>query len=120
MDRPPSPILTLGGKIFLLDRGDEDSPFPVRVVTPAGTASPRGTWMSVSYDPTTETVEVECFRGTCLLENSLGSQQLKDQQKSGATVESPPTEPLYLDPVEVKDFQGLPEAESGEIPIPAL
>ena len=31
------------GKIFLLDRRDEDSPFPIRVVTPAGTASPRGT-----------------------------------------------------------------------------
>ena len=31
------------GKIFLLDRGDEDSPFPVQVVTPTGTGSPRGT-----------------------------------------------------------------------------
>ena len=103
-----------------MDRGDEDSPFPVQVVTPAGTGSPRGTWMSVSYDPTTATVEVECFRGTCQLENPLGTQLLKDQQKSGATVETPPTEPLYLDPVEVQDFQGLPEAESGEIPIPPL
>lgn len=108
------------GKIFLLDRGDKDSPFPVRVVTPAGTGSPRGTWMSVSYDPTSKTVEVECFRGTCQLENPLGRQLLKDQQKSGATVETAPTEPLYLDPLEVLDFQGLPEAKSGEISIPAL
>lgn len=108
------------GKIFLLDRGEGGSPFPVRVVTPAGTGSPRGTWMSVSYDPTTETVEVQCFRGTCQLENPLGVQLLTEQQKSGATAETAPTEPLYLDPVEVQEFQGLPEAESGEIPVPTL
>ena len=76
--------------------------------------------MNVSYNPTNETVEVECFRGMCRLENPLGTQLLKDQQKGGATVGTPPTEPLYLDPVEVQDFQGLPDDEVGEMPIAVL
>ena len=59
------------GKIFLLDSVDDETSLPIRVVTPAGTGSPRGTWMSVAYDPETEIVEVECFRGTCRLENRL-------------------------------------------------
>jgi len=44
------------GKIFLLDSGADGSALPVRVVTPAGTGSPRGTWMNVAYDPETEIV----------------------------------------------------------------
>jgi len=35
------------GKIFLLDDGIESDSRPLRIVTPAGTASPRGTMMSV-------------------------------------------------------------------------
>ena len=72
------------GKIFLLDSGADGSSLPIQVVTPAGTGSPRGTWMSVAYNPVTEIVEVECFRGACRLENRLGSRLLTDQQKSKA------------------------------------
>ena len=44
------------GKIFLFDEGAREGLSPVKVVTPAGTASPRGTWISVdrhSRDRTT-------------------------------------------------------------------
>ena len=76
--------------------------------------------MNVAYDPETEIVEVECFRGTCRLENRLGTRLLTDQQKSKATIRTAPTEPLYLDPIEVEEFERLPEAKSGEIPVPVL
>ncbi|MCI0859617.1 MAG: hypothetical protein J4N81_12865, partial [Chloroflexi bacterium] len=106
------------GKMFLLDEGFAAGENPVKVVTPAGTASPRGTWMSVGYDPKTGVTEVQCFRGTCELENDLGVQLLTDEQKSTVTAETKPTEPIFLAPVERQIFVELPEAKRGEVPIP--
>ena len=106
------------GKIFLLDEGDQADSRPVKVVTPVGTASPRGTWMSVGYDPDSGVAEVKCFRGICELENDLGIQVLTDEQKSTVTEKTPPTEPVYLTPEESFEFKELPEAKNGEVEIP--
>ncbi len=57
------------GKVFLFDDGDGQADWHTDVVTPAGRASPRGTWLSVSYDPDTGITEVQCFRGSCELSN---------------------------------------------------
>ena len=62
------------GKIFLFDNVADPTGRPFKVVTPAGTASPRGTWMSFSYDPVKKVAELQCFRGTCVLENEFGAQ----------------------------------------------
>jgi hypothetical protein len=38
--------------------------------------------MSLSYDPVLKVTELQCFRGSCLLENDLGSEILFDEQKN--------------------------------------
>ena len=106
------------GKIFLVEQGKDDSVPPVKVVTPAGTASPRGTWLSVEYDPETGEAEVHCFRGICEMENELGSQLLTDNQKSTTTAETAPTEPEAMDEDETLSFTDLPEANTGEVAVP--
>ena len=106
------------GKIFLFDEGSRERLRPVKVVTPAGTASPRGTWMSVEYNPEEGVAEVQCFRGVCELENELGSQLMTDEEKSTATAETPPEEPQLMVQEEKQEFTQLPEARSGEVVVP--
>jgi hypothetical protein len=106
------------GKIFLIDEGFREGRQPVKVVTPAGTASPRGTWMSVKYDPDKGEAEVQCFRGVCELENDLGAQVLIDEEKSTATAKTAPTEPKLMERAETAEFIEIPEAKSGEFPVP--
>ncbi len=106
------------GRVFLFDDGDDPDPRPIKVITPAGTAFPRGTWMSFAHDPVKKEAELQCFRGTCVLENGLGTQVLVDEQKSTATIETPPEEPLVMSAAETKEFEELPEAKTGEVIIP--
>ena len=51
------------GKIFVFDADDGQENRPLHIETPAGTASARGTWMAVEFDPDTGAIEVECLRG---------------------------------------------------------
>ena len=53
------------GKIFILDDGVESDSRPLRIVTPAGTASPRGTMMSVEPAKYLGQSEGNCIRGSC-------------------------------------------------------
>ena len=106
------------GKIFIIEKGVDDGVPLVEVVTPAGTVSPRGTWLSVAYDPETGEAEVQCFRGVCELENELGSRLLTDEQKSTTTAETAPTEPEALDQEETLSFTELPEAKTSEVAVP--
>ena len=106
------------GKIFLIDQGTQEGLRPVEVVTPAGTASPRGTWMSVEYNPDQDVIEVQCFRGVCKLQNQQGTQVLTDEEKSTATTQTAPAEPQLMDQEEKRAFIELPEAESGEVVVP--
>ena len=84
------------GKIFLFDDVSDPTGRPFKVVTPAGTASPRGTWMSISYDPVEQVADLQCFRGTCILENEFGAQVLKDGEKSVVTPVAAPVEPVVM------------------------
>jgi hypothetical protein len=106
------------GKIFILDEGIASDSEPLRIVTPAGTASPRGTWMSVEYDKDTDEAEVDCFRGECELENRFGKKIMKDEQKSKSTKDKEPSDPVFLDEKEKKEFLDLPEVKKKEVRIP--
>ena len=106
------------GTIFLFDDSGDTDPRPIKIITPAGIASPRGTWMKIGYDPVSEETELQCFRGTCVLENDLGTQVLVDEQKSVATTKLPPAEPVEMSEDETQEFVELPEVESGEVVIP--
>ena len=106
------------GKIFLLDDGLLGDRRPFKVVTPAGTASPRGTIWSVEFDPVSGIVEVECFRGICEVANSLGIQSLTDGQRCSATADTAPTPPQPIDQENQTRFARLPEIISGEIQLP--
>ena len=106
------------GKIFILDDGVESDSRPLRIVTPAGTASPRGTMISVEHDKDLGETEVDCFRGICELENQFGKQAMKDEQKSKAKKDEEPKEPVFLDEEEKKEFLELPEVDKGEVVVP--
>ena len=106
------------GKLFIIDEGFRNDRHPLKIVTPAGTASPRGTWLSVEYNPQTGEAEVHCFRGLCELENDLGIQLLTDEQKSTTTAETVPAEPEALIEEETLAFTELPEAKTGEVVLP--
>ena len=112
-------IELIQGKIFLIDQELRDGQQPIQVVTPAGNASPRGTWISVQYDPNEGVMEVQCFRGVCELKNELGTQVLTDELKSTSTAQTAPTEPIAMDQDERNEFTELPEARSGEVAVPA-
>ena len=107
------------GKIFVFDEGFREDRPTVDVVTPAGTASARGTWMSVAFDPDTGVADIQCFRGICELANDQGSVVLTDEQKSTMTAQAAPIEPQAMGELDLLEFTQLPEAESGEVAIPA-
>ena len=108
------------GKIFVFDEDDGQENWPLHVVTPAGTASARGTWMSVEYNPESGTVEVECLRGICEVENDLGYQVFTNERTVVATADSVPTVPAPMAPLQIEAFHELPEVVTEEMPIPAL
>lgn len=113
-------IELMEGKIFLLEDTTGGESRPIKIVTPAGTASPRGTWLSVQYHAKDGATEVQCFRGICELENQFGKQIMTDEEKSTATSTTAPTRPVLMTESELIEFAGLPEAQSGEITIPPV
>ena len=108
------------GKIFLLENTSIGEAQPIKIVTPAGIASPRGTWLSVQYNPIDGVIEVQCFRSICELENQFGKQIMTDEEKSAATAVTAPTRPVVMTKNELIDFARLPKAQSGEIAIPPV
>ncbi|HAI99688.1 MAG TPA: hypothetical protein DCL97_03365 [Dehalococcoidia bacterium] len=101
-----------------MDEGVAEAGEPLRIVTPAGTASPRGTWMSVEYDKDTDEAEVDCFRGVCELENEFGKKVMTDEQKSTSTKDKEPSKPVFLDDDEKQEFLDLPEVKKKEVQVP--
>ena len=92
------------GKIFVFDEGFREDHPTVDVVTPAGTASARGTWMSVAFDPDTGVADIQCFRGICELANDQGSVVLTDEQKSTMTAQAAPSEPQAMGELDLLEF----------------
>ena len=107
------------GKIFIFDDGDGDEHWPLQIETPAGTASARGTWMAVAFDPNSGTVQVQCLRGVCELENDFGYQVFTNEHAVAATAFSVPTIPVPMEQPEIDAFHDLPEVLSRELVIPA-
>lgn len=67
--------LEVGNLWIILNGGSVD------VDTPAGLASVRGSYMSVSIDPITREVIITCLEGVCLVGNGVGSVNLVAGQK---------------------------------------
>lgn len=103
------------GKVFLVSEAIDKPSFPVKVVTPSGTASPRGTWMSVSYDPEVGVTEVQCLHGECVLQNRAGLQLLTIGEKSIITAQRSPTSPGLMNQDDILEFLQLPEAQTNEV-----
>ena len=76
--------------------------------------------MSVAHDDASSVTEVHCYRGGCFVENSLGSQLLTEQQKITMTIDTPPTLAETMTEEDKETLEVLPEAKSGEDPIPPL
>ena len=108
------------GKIFVFDEDNGQENWPLHIETPAGTASARGTWMAVEYNPLLGTVEVECLRGLCELENEHGYQAFTNAQSVVASAVSGPTLPASMKQEGIEAFRALPEVLTGELPIPLL
>ena len=106
------------GKILVFDEGDGQEHWPLHIETPAGTASARGTWMAVEFDPESGTAQVECLRGICELENDLGYQVFTNEQVVVATAVTVPADPAPMTELQIKAFEELPEVLTEEIPIP--
>jgi len=108
------------GTIFLFDEGNGQHDWHTDIVTPAGSASPRGTWMSVSHDPETGITEVQCFRGICELKNAKGKVVLTDEKKSTVSSTTAPEQPTALDTDDKSRFTRLPEVKRGEVTVPPI
>ena len=108
------------GKIFVFDEDNGQENWPLHIVTPAGVASARGTWMAVEFDPESGTVEVECLRGLCELENEHGYQAFTNAQAVVASAVSGPTQPASMKQEGIEAFQNLPEVLAGKHSIPLL
>ena len=106
------------GKIFVFDEDDGKDHWPLHIETPAGTASARGTWMAVEFDPVTGTTQVECLRGICELENELGYQVFTNEHVVIATAVTEPATPTPMTEQQVEAFENLPEVATDELPIP--
>ena len=107
------------GTVFVIDDGSPEGHAPLRVVTPTGSASPRGTWMSVAYDPATDVTTVRCFIGSCVAENELGSVELQAGEKTSFGNDAPPAPPEPLTQQEIDEFVALPEQAPWTNPGPA-
>ena len=106
------------GKILVFDEDDGQEHWPLHIETPAGTASARGTSMSVEFVPESGAIEVECFRGICELENDLGYQVFTNEQVVVATAVTVPADPMPMDELQIEAFEALPEVLTEEVPIP--
>ena len=74
--------------------------------------------MAVEFDPESGTIQVECLRGICELENDLGYQVFTNEQTVVATAVTAPTEPEPMDEEQIEAFKELPEVLTEEVPIP--
>lgn len=107
-------LLLQSGKVWVILNGGT-----LEIQTPSGTASVRGSFMSVWMDPATDDAWVACLEGRCRVENLTGALDLVAGQ--GATLYSfdpqgdvPPPSPhlRHLAQAEIDEFlANNPEAE---------
>lgn len=107
-------LLMAAGQVWVILNGGQ-----LEIQTPSGTASVRGSFMSVYVDPATNDLWVTCLEGWCQAENPAGVLDLVAGQ--GATLYSfdpqgnippPPPQLRYLTQAEIDAFRANnPEAE---------
>ncbi len=107
-------LLMRAGELWVILNGGE-----MQIETPSGTASVRGSYMSVWLDPATEDVWVTCLEGWCTAENPAAVMEMIAGQ--GCTLFSfdpegnvPPPPPMlrYLTQQEIEKFlANNPEAQ---------
>ena len=104
--------LTLGKLFIILNGGSMD------VDTPTGTAAVRGSYMSVSYNPTTGEVRVTCLEGHCSLASTGGSVDITAGQTAVITGFGLPPEVGEMSDQDIQEWlNNNPEAKL-VLPIP--
>jgi hypothetical protein len=97
---PKTTIELFFGKIFILLSGGS-----LDVKTPTGTASVRGSLLSVEYDPEKNIIQASCLEGHCALENESGEAvELKDGETSYIKDGQPPAMPERMDREQIQDW----------------
>jgi hypothetical protein len=98
--------LTLGQLFIILNGGS------MEVDTPTGTAAVRGSYMSVSYDPTTREVRVTCLEGHCSLAGTSGSVDITAGQTAIITLSGQPPQVGEMSDQDIQNWlNNNPEAK---------
>ncbi len=116
---PKTTLELLFGKIFILLNGGS-----LEVQTPSGTASVRGSLLSVQYNPDTQAIRAVCLEGFCSLENETGDEiDLVEGEAALIDDEGVLSDVLEIDKDEILDWlEENPELENfmEELPDPEL
>ncbi len=114
---PKTTIELFFGKIYILLNGGS-----LDVNTPTGTASVRGSLLSVEYDPEKNIIEASCLEGHCALENEAGEVvELITGESSYIQDSLSPIPPERIDREEIQEWlDGIPELKDflEELPNP--
>jgi len=105
---PFTRLTLLGGKLWVILFGGE-----LEVETPVGVATVRGSYLSVDFDPVTNTLVVTCLEGQCALSNARGTLPLTSGQWSQITGPGgPPSPPQPMTQNQVQVWTQInPEAQ---------
>lgn len=97
---PKTTVELLFGKVFILLKGGTLS-----VETPSGTASVRGSLLSVEYDPETQRISAACMEGDCVLQGEQGEEiEIPEGEESFIEDDEFPVDPYPMDQDEVQDW----------------
>src|SRR3989338_6675056 len=107
---PASPATTLSltaGQGFVILIGGSPA-----VETPVGSATVRGSYLGVNFDPIFKRLIATCLEGTCELKNGFGTTPLTNNQAAEIAGEGqPPSPPRPLAPAEIQQWTLIsPEA----------
>lgn len=98
--QPKTTLQLFFGKVFILLNGGS-----LEVETASGTASVRGSLLSVQYDPGKGVILADCLEGHCGLENENGEAvELEEGESSYIEGDGVPTEPELIDQDDVQDW----------------
>ncbi len=105
-DEQPNTLLNLiSGELWvILNSALNGGSFDVE--TPVGSASVRGSYLSVDYDATSDSLIVSCLEGQCRLRNDFGIIDLLAEQETFITRRGlPPELPRPMDPERIERWR---------------
>ncbi|MBM3151763.1 MAG: hypothetical protein FJZ96_06090 [Chloroflexi bacterium] len=114
-DEPLTRLELVAGQVWVILTGGE-----LQVDTDLGSASVRGSYMSVSYDPQAMVMTVTCLEGECYLANDAGTTPLTGGQSSEITAAGqPPSDARPMTGEEYDQWrENCPEAGEDLLPPP--